>query len=300
MPDVIRRMVLACPGRLDPGALAAARRAGAAEVVAVTLDLGQGRQLEAVRDGALAAGAARAHVLDVRDRFAREFVLPTLQAGALVGTHRPVVAALADALGAATLAEIAAMEGAQLVAVAARSNGMMGQLLAGLHGGFRVVHIAGPADPAPAGGLWPGRSPGDYRPAAWPHPGTPASAAVGFDRGTPVSLNGIAMPLAELAASLAALAGAESVPSPLHALQDAHTALRNSVADVDLMRFADEVALEYRTIVDEGRWFSPLRDALDGFVQRIQPRITGTVRITMQQGAWSISQAAPAVGFETK
>ncbi len=299
MRDVTRRMVLACPGRLDPGALAAARRAGAAEVVTVTLDLGQGRQLETIRDAALAAGAARAHVLDVRDRFARDFVLPALQAGALVGTHRPVVATLADALGAATLVEIAAMEQAQLVGVPARTSGELGKLLAGLRGGFRVVQIDGPADPAAPAAAWPSRSPAEYRPSV-SHPGTPASASVGFDRGIPVSLNGIAMPLAELATSLAALAGAESVPSPLPALQDAHTALRNLVADFDLARFADDVAQEYRTIVDESRWFSPLRDALDAFVQHIQPLITGTVRITMQQGTWSISQAVRAIDSETK
>ena len=41
-----------------------------AEIVAVTLDLGQGRELEAVRDRALATGAARAHVLDLREEFA--------------------------------------------------------------------------------------------------------------------------------------------------------------------------------------------------------------------------------------
>ena len=39
------------------------------------VDLGQGRELEEVRDRALAAGAVRAHVLDVRDEFARDYIL---------------------------------------------------------------------------------------------------------------------------------------------------------------------------------------------------------------------------------
>ena len=46
-----------------------------AEVVAVTIDLGDGQELEAIRDRALAAGAVRAHVLDVRDAFAREYMV---------------------------------------------------------------------------------------------------------------------------------------------------------------------------------------------------------------------------------
>ena len=54
-----------------------------AEVVAVTLDLGQGGDLEAVRDRALALGAARAHVLDLREEFARAYILPAFEADAL-------------------------------------------------------------------------------------------------------------------------------------------------------------------------------------------------------------------------
>ena len=54
-----------------------------AEVVTLTLDIGQDQELEEVRDRALAAGAVRAHVLDAREEFAHEFVLPALQAGAL-------------------------------------------------------------------------------------------------------------------------------------------------------------------------------------------------------------------------
>ena len=44
----------------------------AAEVITVTVDLGQGRELEEVRDRALATGALRAHVFDERDAFARD------------------------------------------------------------------------------------------------------------------------------------------------------------------------------------------------------------------------------------
>ena len=46
----------------------------------MTIDLGQGRELEAVRDRALAAGAIRAHVLDARDQFARD-LRPALAQG---------------------------------------------------------------------------------------------------------------------------------------------------------------------------------------------------------------------------
>ena len=52
-----------------------------AEVVTVTVDVGQGDSLLAVRERALEAGAVRAHVLDARETFAHAYVLPALRAG---------------------------------------------------------------------------------------------------------------------------------------------------------------------------------------------------------------------------
>jgi argininosuccinate synthase len=294
MPHATGRLVLACPGPLHPEALVQARALGGSEVVAVTLDFGEGRELEAIRDAALVAGAARAHVLDVRDQFARDFIMPALQAGALGRTDAAAVAAvasLADALWAAKLDEIAAIERADTIGLGGDHPGRIGTLLSGLTQSVAAVAVPGAAGVAGAP-LWPTRRAAEPRSAAWP-PGTVApSAAIGFDRGVPLSLNGISMPLAELSASLAALAGTEGAGSPLAALQDAHAALRNAACDPRLVAFADRVAAEYRAIADEGRWFSPLRTALDGFVARVQPAVTGIVRLTIHGGAWSIAQTS--------
>ncbi len=56
----------------------------------VTLDLGQGGELTDVRERALAAGAVRAHVIDAREEFVRDFILPALQAGALDDGRYPL------------------------------------------------------------------------------------------------------------------------------------------------------------------------------------------------------------------
>ena len=84
-----------------------------AEVVTLTLDLGQGRDLEEIRDRALSAGAVRAHVLDVRDEFVRDFVLPVLQAGVAQTGPAPLAEALGQTLLAQKLVEIAAIETAR-------------------------------------------------------------------------------------------------------------------------------------------------------------------------------------------
>ena len=73
----MERIVLAYSGGLDTSiAIAWLREKYDAEVIAVTLDLGQGRELTDVRERALAVGAVRAHVLDVRDEFAQDYILP--------------------------------------------------------------------------------------------------------------------------------------------------------------------------------------------------------------------------------
>lgn len=87
-----------------------------AEIVAVTLDLGQGRELDDVRERALAAGAVRAHVVDAREELASDFILPALRAGAVYEGRYPLSTALGRPLIAKHLVEIAHIEGATAVA----------------------------------------------------------------------------------------------------------------------------------------------------------------------------------------
>src|SRR4029077_16458580 len=103
----MKRVVLAYSGS-RAAALAIPRLAEKyeAEIVAVILDVGQGKDLEAVRDRALATGpvprprlalapgAVRAHVLDVREEFARQYVLRALRADALFRDGRSLSPAL--------------------------------------------------------------------------------------------------------------------------------------------------------------------------------------------------------------
>ncbi len=69
-----------------------------ADVIALLIDVGQGIDAEAVTARALAAGATDVVVADAREEFAREFVLPVLQAGALYEGRYPLVSALSRPL----------------------------------------------------------------------------------------------------------------------------------------------------------------------------------------------------------
>ncbi len=107
--------------RIVAGVFGRARRVGrplpwlaekyGAEIVTVTMDLGQGQDLDDVRERALAIGAVRAHVLDLREEFARDYILPALQAGAVYEGRYPLATALGRPLIARHLVEIARLEG---------------------------------------------------------------------------------------------------------------------------------------------------------------------------------------------
>ena len=106
------RIVLAYSGELDTSiAIPWLAETYGAEVIAVTIDLGQGKDLEAVRDRALGSGALRAHVLDLRDEFARDFIVRALKAGVLCRDGAPLTTALGWPLIAQTLVTIAHIEG---------------------------------------------------------------------------------------------------------------------------------------------------------------------------------------------
>ena len=111
------RIALAYSGDLKgSAAIQWLRDAHGADVVAVMVDLGQGTELHATRERALALGARRAHVIDARERFAASFILPALRADACHETGVPMAEALSRPLIAQILVEIAAIERADAVA----------------------------------------------------------------------------------------------------------------------------------------------------------------------------------------
>ena len=110
----MNRILLAYSGGLETTvAIPWLREQFDAEVITMTVDLGQGLELASIHERALAAGAVRAHVVDARDEFVREYILPALQAGAVYEDRYPLATALGRPLMARRLVEIARMEGAR-------------------------------------------------------------------------------------------------------------------------------------------------------------------------------------------
>ena len=86
------------------------------DVIAVCMDVGEGKDLEFIHDKALTVGAVESYVLDVKDEFAEDYVLPALQAHAYYEQKYPLVSALSRPIIAKKLVEIAHKTGATTIA----------------------------------------------------------------------------------------------------------------------------------------------------------------------------------------
>ena len=86
------------------------------DVIAVTVDVGNEKDFEVVRQKALRTGAIQAFIADVKDQFVGEFVFPSLQAGTLYQNVYPLATALARPLISKVLVDYARKEGASHVA----------------------------------------------------------------------------------------------------------------------------------------------------------------------------------------
>jgi argininosuccinate synthase len=111
-----KRLVLAYSGGLDTSVAIHWLAERDYEVLALAIDLGEAKDLDAVQRRALKHGATKSFVVDARDLFLRHFVWPTLQAGALYEGRYPLATALGRPLIAKLMVDLAREEGAVAVA----------------------------------------------------------------------------------------------------------------------------------------------------------------------------------------
>ena len=117
-PSEVHKVLLLYSGGLDTSVMLKwIQDEYAAEVVALTVNLGQpGEDYETVKGKALQIGAVEAHVIDAREEFAREYVLPAIKANAIYGLGYPLFTALGRPLIAKLAVQYALQTGCDTVA----------------------------------------------------------------------------------------------------------------------------------------------------------------------------------------
>lgn len=126
MPDRsgVNKVVLAYSGGLDTSVIVPwLKNNYGCEVICFCADVGQGEELDGLEAKALASGASKLYVRDLRDEFLRDFVFPTMKAGAVYERDYLLGTSFARPIIAKHLVEIAEAEGADSVAHGATGKG---------------------------------------------------------------------------------------------------------------------------------------------------------------------------------
>ena len=118
------KIVLAYSGGLDTSIILAwLKQNYDAEIIAFCADIGQGEELEGLKDKALRTGTAKCIIEDLREEFARDFIFPMFQAGAIYEGQYFLGTSIARPLIAKRMAEIARAESADAIAHGATGKG---------------------------------------------------------------------------------------------------------------------------------------------------------------------------------
>jgi argininosuccinate synthase len=139
-------------------------------------------------------------------------------------------------------------------------------------------------------------------------PDTPENVVIGFEAGTPISVNGQMLGPVELIAALNLIGGKHGV-GVVDLVEDrmvgmksrgiyetpggsllytAHSELEQLVLDRKTLAAKDFIAPRYADLVYEGRWWTTEREAYDAFVNVTQERITGTVTLRLYKGSTAV------------
>lgn len=355
----IGKVVLAYSGGLDTSCIVPwLKEHYDCEVIAYAANVGQPDDMSQIESKALASGASKAYVLDLREEFIRDYAFPTLRAGAIYERKYLLGTAIARPLIAKYQVDVAHREEADAVAhgctgkgndqvrfeLAFQALGPELQVIAP----WRHWHIRSRDDAfqyamskgvkieaardklySIDGNLWHLSHEGGLLEDPWNEPpsdaygltvapenasDTPEYVTISFEEGWPVALNGQQLGPVDMVTTLNELGGKHGVgridllenrlvgmksrgvyETPGGTiLVDAHRELEHLTLDKLTMRQKDALAQTYADLVYDGLWYSPVRRALDAFVDETQKVVTGDVKMKLFKGtALPVARRSP-------
>jgi argininosuccinate synthase len=317
------------------------------DVIAVSLDVGEGKDLEAIKNKALKVGAIKSYMIDAKEMLAKEYILPALKANCLYEGKYPISSALSRPLISKILVDIAEKEGAAAVAHGCTGKGndqvrfeVSIQALNpklkvvapvrewGMTRDEEILYAQENGIPIPVdldnpfsidANIW-GRAceagvledPWAEAPEAaydWTNPLhlAPEEAEyveIEFEQGVPVGLNGEKIELVQLIETLNEIGGKHGVGRIDHIenrlvgiksrevyenpaaliLINAHKELEFLTLPREVTQFKTQVDQQMAKMIYDGLWYSPLKAALDAFVDETQKVVSGTIRVKLNKG----------------
>lgn len=319
------------------------------EVIAVCGDVGQGDELDVVHDKALASGASKVYIADLKEEFVRDYVYPVIRSGAVYEGGYLLGTSCARPLIAKALVEVAQKEGADYIAHGATGKGndqvrfeLTIKALSPetkIIAPWRIWNIKSREDavdfanahniPVPVTKKRPYSM--DRNVLHLSHEGAdledPANEPLDdlylicnrpedapdeaeyitltFEKGNAVKLNGEALTPLAMLEKLNAL-GAKHGIGILDIVENrlvgmksrgvyetpggtilhiAHQGLESLTLDRSTMEFKAHAAVKYAQLVYDGLWYTPLKEALDAFIDKTQETCSGDVRLKLYKGS---------------
>ena len=350
------KVVLAYSGGLDTSVILPwLKETYGYEVIAFAAELGQGDELDGIKRKALASGAAKCIVKDLRKEFVQDYIWPMLKAGAVYEGKYLLGTSIARPLIAKHQVEVAHAEGATAVAHGATGKGndqvrfevtymaldpSLKIVAPWKDPNFKLTSREAAVDYAKKHkipvdqtkkkiysrdrNLWhishegadledPANEPKDdlfmiSQPVS-KTPDKPDYVTVGFFEGIPVKYNDKLTSGTKLIEALNEIGGkhgvgqADLVENRLVGIKSrgvyetpggtilttAHSALETLTLDRETLHYKQQIALKYAELVYYGLWFSPLREALDAFVDVTQRNVTGEIRMKLFKGQCTLA-----------
>ncbi len=317
------------------------------DVIALGLDVGEGKDLEGIKNKALQVGAIKAYMIDAKEMLAKDYIIPALKANCLYEGKYPLSSALSRPLISKLLVDVAKKEGAVAVAHGCTGKGndqvrfeVSIQALDpdlkviapvrewGMTRDEEIAYAQEKGIPIPVNldnpfsidaNIW-GRAceagvledPWAEAPEAaydWTNPIelTPDDAEyveIEFEQGVPIALNGEKMGIVQLIETLNEQGGKHGVGRIDHIenrlvgiksrevyenpgaliLINAHKELEFLTLPREITQFKTQIDQQMTKIIYEGLWYSPLRNALEAFVDETQKVVSGTIRVKLHKG----------------
>lgn len=352
-----QKIVLAYSGGLDTSVILTwLKETYDAEIIAFTADIGQKEELDGLEAKAMKTGASKVYIDDLRDEFARDFIYPMFQAGALYEGQYLLGTSIARPLIAKRMVEIARAEGAVAIAHGATGKGndqvRFELTAAALAPELEVIapwrieefreQFPGRAEmiayaekhgiPVQASAAkpysmdrnllhisfesgmledpWFDSSAEDVRSmyvlsvAPEEAPDQAEYVELEFAGGNCVGVGGVPLNPLQVMEKLNELGGkhgigrVDMVENRFVGMKSrgvyetpggtilftAHRKMESLTMDRDVMHLRDSLIPKYSTLVYNGFWFAPERQALQALVAESQKNVTGTVRLKLYKG----------------